>query len=75
MSSVREYIEALGGHKSAAAHYDVGVTTISHWVVTNQFPRSRHLQIMEDAAGRGWTLDPRDPATFSTGASENPEAA
>lgn len=57
LSSVSDVIAALGGNPEIAKLCEVGVTAVSNWRTSNQFPAHTFPIIHRELAARGFSAD------------------
>lgn len=59
ITSVREYVNAVGGNESVAKFFKIGESAISMWKARGSIPSWRQHKAMELARVNNLTVDPK----------------
>jgi hypothetical protein len=62
MMNVTQFVENLGGNRTAAKLFSVGETAVCNWKRENRVPAKLHLRIVRLCAERGIAFNPERPA-------------
>lgn len=61
--TVREVVEALGGHQAVMELFGVSyMSAVSNWIAADRFPDRLHLRVLRECEARGIDYDPAQQA-------------